>query len=45
MLRYLKLKRRHALEMEGYCHEAKFLRMRMKQIEKQISGSVTPRSK
>ena len=34
--RYKELKRRHALEMEGYSQEAKFLRQRMKAIEKQI---------
>ena len=34
--RYKELKRRHALEMEGYSQEAKFLRQRMKSIEKQI---------
>ena len=34
--RYKELKKRHALEMEGYGQEAKFLRQRMRAIEKQI---------
>merc|ERR1711871_564333 len=35
--RYSDLKRRNALEMEGYSQEAMFLRTRLKHIEKHIS--------
>lgn len=36
--KYEKLRRRHALEMEGYCNEARMLRQRLKSVEKNVFG-------